>query len=159
MTKVVIDTSIIIDFTRAGTGQLPDLIEAAKSDEIELFIPTVVILELWIGKSMQQSKNTVAAEKLFSRNKTDRSCRINSQIGRKIVEKNLLTGPMDAIIAASALELNAKLATGNRRHFEKSKTCGYFEIFRHRLFQPLFSFPTQTSPLKTAWRFSEFQRL
>lgn len=126
MTKVVIDTSIIIDFTRAGTGQLPDLIEAAKSDEIELFIPTVVILELWIGKSMQQSKNTVAAEKLFSGIKRIDLVESIAKLAGKLLRKNLLTGPMDAIIAASALELNAKLATGNRRHFEKVKNLRLF---------------------------------
>ncbi|MEK7111015.1 MAG: type II toxin-antitoxin system VapC family toxin [Patescibacteria group bacterium] len=126
MTKVVIDTSIIIDFTRAGTGQLPDLIEAAKSDEIELFIPTVVILELWIGKSMQQSKNTAAAEKLFSGIKRIDLVESIAKLAGKLLRKNLLTGPMDAIIAASALELNAKLATGNRRHFEKVKNLRLF---------------------------------
>ncbi|MEK9171177.1 MAG: type II toxin-antitoxin system VapC family toxin [Patescibacteria group bacterium] len=126
MTKVVIDTSIIIDFTRAGTGQLPDLIEAAKSDEIELFIPTVVILELWIGKSMQQSKNTAAAEKLFSGIKRIDLVESIAKLAGKLLRKNLLTGPMDAVIAASALELNAKLATGNRRHFEKVKNLRLF---------------------------------
>ena len=126
MTKVVIDTSIIIDFTRAGTGQLPDLIEAAKSDEIELFIPTVVILELWTGKSMQQSKNTAAAEKLFSGIKRIDLVESIAKLAGKLLRKNLLTGPMDAIIAASALELNAKLATGNRRHFEKVKNLRLF---------------------------------
>ena len=130
MTKVIIDTSVVIDFTRSGTGQLPDLMETAKSDEIELFIPTAVILELWAGKSMKLPKNIAAAEKLFSGIKRIDLVESIAKLAGKLLRQNLLTDPMDAVIAASALELNAQLATGNRRHFEKVKSLRLFSARR-----------------------------
>ena len=117
MTKVVIDTSTIIDFTRAGIGQLPGLLKAAKSLELELFIPTVVILELWAGKSMKLPKNITAADKLFSGIKLIDLTESIAKLAGNLLRQNCLAQPMDAIIAASALELDAKLATNNRRHF------------------------------------------
>ena len=117
MIKIVIDPSTIIDFTRAGIGQLPELLEDAKSLELELFIPTVVILEFWAGKSMELSENIRAADKLFFGIKRIGLTESIAKLAGRLLRQNRLTSPVDAIIAATALELDAKLATGNRRHF------------------------------------------
>ncbi len=126
MTKVVIDTSTIIDFTRAGVGQLPDLLTAFKSQEVELFIPTAVILELWAGKSMKLEKYVHEAEKLFFGIKRIDLTESIAKLGGKLLRRNLLTSSMDAIIAATALELGAALATANRRHFAGIKSLKFY---------------------------------
>ncbi len=127
MIKVVIDTSTVIDFTRAGIGQLPDLLKRAESSGFQLFIPTVVILELWAGKSMESAKNITAADKLFSGIKRIDLTEPVAKLAGKLLREDRLTAPIDAVIAASALELDAFLATGNRRHFSRVKGLKLFD--------------------------------
>lgn len=127
MTRVVIDTSIVIDFTRAGVGQFFGLMEAAKSGELELLIPTAVILELWAGKTMKFSKNQNEADKLFSGIKWIDLTESIAKLAGELVRQNSSTQPMDAVIAASALESGAYLATGNRRHFSRVKNLKLFD--------------------------------
>lgn len=126
MTKVVVDTSIVIDFTRAGVGQFFDLMKAAKAGEIEIFIPTAVILELWAGKTMKLLKNQKEADKLFSGIKRVDLTEAIAKLAGELVRQNSSIQPMDAIIAASALENEAYLATGNRRHFSRVKNLKLF---------------------------------
>lgn len=127
MTKVVLDTSIVIDFTRAGVGQLFDLIETAKAGEIELLIPTAVILELWAGKTMKFSKNQKEAEKLFSGIKRIDLTEVIAKLAGELLRQNSIIQSMDAVIAASALESGAYLATGNQRHFSRVKNLKLFD--------------------------------
>lgn len=127
MTRVVVDTSIVIDFTRAGVGQFFDLMEMAKSGEIEILIPTVVILELWAGKTMKLPKNQKEADELLSGIKRIDLTETIAKLAGELVRQNSFIQPMDAIIAASALESGAYLATGNRRHFSRVKNLKLFE--------------------------------
>lgn len=124
--NIIVDSSVIIDYIRADVGDLPNLLDNAKTGKIKLLIPTVVVLELWSGKSMDLIKNKKRVDLIFSSmEKVDLTETIAKRAGA-LIRDSYVHGGFDAIIAASALELNAKLATGNRRHFEKVKGLRLF---------------------------------
>lgn len=115
--NVVIDSSIIIDFTRAGLGPLVRLIDFKKKEKLELLIPTIVVAELWAGEEMGTKEGRAKLEKLLARFK---QIELTTEIAKKT--GNLLRSKsaagFDAIVAATALCLDAQLATQNKKHFQ-----------------------------------------
>lgn len=116
--RIVIDTSILIDHLRGGTKWEEFLKEADRN--IELFLPTVVIFELFSGKSTKKSniaKNIAYLLKNFHRvDLTEEIAKVAGELFRDT--KKTLQVP-DYIIAASALSLGATVLTLNIKHFEE----------------------------------------
>lgn len=125
--KVVIDSSIIIDYIRGSFGLFEDLAFLSKKKSIRLYIPTVVVLELWKGQSMESEDVAIKVERML------RICKISTlteQIAKhagELIRKGIIIDFIDACIAATALYLDAQLATQNRKHFEKVKRLKLFE--------------------------------
>lgn len=116
--KLVIDTSILIDQLRGGTRWENLLSNIEK--EAELFLPTIVIFELFSGKSTIDKDVIQRINKLLSFfQKIDFSETIAERAGRlyRDISKNLEVP--DYIIAASALEIGGTVVTLNRKHFEQ----------------------------------------
>ncbi|OGM32470.1 hypothetical protein A2803_03295 [Candidatus Woesebacteria bacterium RIFCSPHIGHO2_01_FULL_44_21] len=127
MRKIVIDTSVFIDFARAKTGLYPQLFELFRDGICELYVPTVVIFELWAGSSM--SKKTIVDETVRMLSKIKR-VELDEKIAKKtgeIIRQKQIRG-FDAIVAASALELGAEVATQNEKHFRKVKGLKLYQL-------------------------------
>ncbi|MFA6518730.1 MAG: PIN domain-containing protein [Candidatus Shapirobacteria bacterium] len=117
MVNFVVDTSIFIEYIRRGEI-LPSLIKWASKGERKLVVPVVVVGELLAGKSMKTEK---FRRELVSMFKGMEIVDINVSIAAKYGEirrKEQAFGN-DAWIAASCLVKKAKLATLNKKHFEK----------------------------------------
>lgn len=115
--KLVLDTSIIIDYLRGGNlwGVLLTKIDKAAV----FYIPTMVIYEIFSGGSMSSIK---AIEKvdLFIKHfeRIDLTEKIAKHAGQLYRDDRIKTGPADYIIAASALEIGASVLTLNTKHFQ-----------------------------------------
>lgn len=124
--KVVIDTSIIIDYIRGSYGVFEDLAFLSKKKTIRLYIPTVIILELWKGKSMESEAVVSKVERML------RVCKVSplsEQIAKhagELIRKGIIIDFIDACLAATTLYLDAQLATRNRKHFEKVRNLNLF---------------------------------
>lgn len=124
--KVVIDTSIIIDYIRGSYGVFEDLAFLSKKKSIRLYIPTVVILELWKGKSMENKDVLSKMERML------RVCKVSplsEQIAKQageLIRKGIIIDFIDACLAATTLYLEAQLATRNKKHFEKVRGLKLF---------------------------------
>lgn len=119
--KIVIDSSIIIDFTRSGKGPLSKIL----SSKSEVYIPTIVISELWAGGSMNRKKDIELVERMI---KTFKRIDLNEEtakIAGELLRKKVILG-FDAIIASSTLYLDAVLATSNKKHFKKVKGLRFY---------------------------------
>jgi len=125
--KLVIDTSILIDYLRGGI-LWEELIGNLKKDT-EIYLPTIVVFEIFSGKSTSDPK--IAKEinnflAYFQRIElTDDIAKRAGELFRD-VNKNL--GAPDYIIAASALELNATVVTLNRKHFEQITNLNIYPL-------------------------------
>jgi len=125
--KVVVDTSIFIEEIRKGSPELAELAELASREEVDLYIPVVVITELWAGKSMGRARVKVLVERKIEPFKR---IEINEKIARisgELIRKGRVKG-IDAIIAACCLEKKAMLATLNTKHFEKIKSLKLWKV-------------------------------
>ena len=125
--KVVIDTSVFIDYSRAHDGVYPVLLKGAGDQKYNLYVPTVAIMEFWSGQSMGLASKKKLAEKLFSGiARIDLNEVVAKQAG-ELVRQNIVSG-FDAIIEATALQVDAFLATSNEKHFSKVPSLKFFKM-------------------------------
>lgn len=120
MVKIVVDSSVIIEKIRTDGGLFDKLMELQSKNKVVMLISVVTIAELWAGKSMNK------------KNEENSVAEIIKYMKRLIVSENIakLAGEMvrkykieaiDALIAASAIEDGAKMATINKKHFKMIK--------------------------------------
>lgn len=125
--KLVLDTSIIIDYLRDGKKG----VEFFDKERVisEFYLPTIVIFELFSGKSTQ---NFTALEivndfiKFFQRIELTES--IAEQAGKIYRDVSTSLQVPDYIIAASALEVNATVVTLNKKHFEQIPNISIYPL-------------------------------
>jgi predicted nucleic acid-binding protein len=115
--KLITDTSILIDFLRGGEAGT-NFFNQIKKQEFELLIPTIIIFELFSGKS---AENPTVLKKitnfLASFKRIELTEAIAIRAGQLYRQTGRTLGPQDYIIAASALEINATVVTLNTKHF------------------------------------------
>lgn len=117
MTRILVDTNIIIDYLRAGINTFADLLELQKQGKIELFLSSMSVLELFSGISSKKSSDMMLQliDLLSVVPLNSELAQLAGEIKR---DNNLSIAVADLVIAASALSIHAKLATRNRRHFK-----------------------------------------
>jgi predicted nucleic acid-binding protein len=125
--KLVIDTSVLIDYLRGGSRWEELLSKFEKSDE--LYLPTIVIFELFSGSStsnLEISRKITDFLKYFQ--KVDLTEKIAKRAGVLFRDVNKNLGASDYIIAASTLELGATLVTLNIKHFGQITNLSLYPI-------------------------------
>lgn len=128
MIKIVVDSSVIIDYIRVKKGLLPQLIELSRQKKITLYIPTAVIVEFWSGLSMSIKENENALKVLLQTTKIISLTRQLAEESGLLRREGSVSEFADSVIAATTLYLDAELATQNRKHFEKVRGLKLFEM-------------------------------
>ncbi|MDO8638744.1 MAG: type II toxin-antitoxin system VapC family toxin [Candidatus Daviesbacteria bacterium] len=118
--KIIVDSSLIIDYLRGGK-KWDDFISAAETEQDpQLFLPTIVIFELYSGtstKNVKKLQEMIYFISQFQRIDLNESiARLAGELSRDV--KQHIQAP-DYIIAASALQMNATVVTLNKKHFEQ----------------------------------------
>ncbi|OGF98793.1 hypothetical protein A2153_02475 [Candidatus Gottesmanbacteria bacterium RBG_16_38_7b] len=121
MENILVDTDILIDYTKGKSVGLKQLLQKQIAGKVKLFINPVIISEFFTDKSLNdKSKFRWALEFISNFSVTE----INKKIGilsgefRRIKAVDYIA---DALIAATCLENNFILATRNKKHFSKIK--------------------------------------
>lgn len=116
--KIVIDTSILIDYLRGGNAWHNFLMGVEQ--DAQLFLPTIVVYELFSGKS---SKKALVSEDIFVLIKKFKKIELDAAIAKRAGELyrdlGIHLGAQDYIIAASAFSIDAAVLTLNTKHFEQ----------------------------------------
>lgn len=124
--KVVIDSSVYIDYLRSSKGIYPLLMKSVQSQTTTLYTPTIVVLEIWRGEHMANETVEKQAQRLIAPTTLVELSRQIAKVAGKLLRDGLIDNALDAVVAATALELNAQLATGNSKHFKKVKGLQLF---------------------------------
>lgn len=118
MQKIVIDSDIIIDHFRIGSQVFHHLAQFSVQEKAVVFIPGIVYTEVNSGQDSKDSSKLKEIEKLIE---TFQFIEANEEIAQKagfLLRDYRTLGIADAIVAATALSLNALLATRNIKDFE-----------------------------------------
>lgn len=118
--KVIVDTSILINHLR-GTSEDFKILESLRlKRKIELFIPLIVITELFAGKEAGKKRIQIIFSKLIEGlSIIDLGIDSAKKAGELIRTYPQIPDPFDFLIAAIALENNAYIATHNIKHFKQ----------------------------------------
>ncbi|MBP9718968.1 MAG: type II toxin-antitoxin system VapC family toxin [Candidatus Levybacteria bacterium] len=117
--KYILDTSILIDYLRRGKAG-KQIFDALEEEKAYLFIPTVVIYELFSGKSSKTSSVKEEINLLIGNfKKVDLTEKIAKAAGELYRDTGKTFSAQDYIIAASALEIEATVVTLNTKHFSQ----------------------------------------
>ena len=116
--KLVIDTSVLIDKLRGGEKW--DVFLEGVGEEVELYLPSIVVFELFSGIG---SRKTEVVKMILNLRRYFRDVDLTWDIGRMAGEINRdlphsLDIP-DYIIGATALIIGAQVVTLNTKHFQK----------------------------------------
>lgn len=126
--KIVIDSSVLIDFTRNNSGNFLEMLDLFRQGKVSLLVPTVVISELWAGKSMERKNEETLITKVLNKlTKIDLDEQIAKTAG-KLMRKSQVSNAFDAVIAATTIECKAELATRNIKHFAGVKGIKIFGL-------------------------------
>lgn len=116
--KLVCDTSILVDKLRGGKKW--DELTIGMGKDVELYLPSVVVFELYSGQSTrnpEMEKNLRRVVGYFE--VVELSARIAQKAGEIFRDETSDLQVPDYIVAATALELDAEVVTLNKKHFAK----------------------------------------
>lgn len=127
MDSVVFDTDILIDYANGYAQWIESVLKRGRP---QLVLPTVVIAEFFASQQLDNPKEVVIAQKTFSFfTKQDLTEPIAQIVGKFLRRKLYLQGASfpDLVIAATAISIDAKLATRNRVHFRGIPDLSFFD--------------------------------
>lgn len=116
MVTLVVDSSVLIQNLRQGRELFFGIIEKANLGEVKLIVPSVVVMEIWSGKSMN---DRVIENNIEKRLSVFEKMNIDEGIAKKAgeIRRKSDIGSMDALIASCAVAIGAEVVTLNRKHF------------------------------------------
>lgn len=118
MVTIVLDSAILIEHFRGKAGFLEILIEKYKLDMVRLLVPTIVVFELWKGKSMFNREEEINVTGLIDQFEVVQLTRGIAEVAGSLEREGVARGN-DALIAGTCLVEHAQLATLNRKDFAK----------------------------------------
>ena len=126
MEKIFVDSDFLIDFLR-GKAYTRSFIDKIESREIEGYISVVTAFELYNGSFLSSNPNKKLNEvenilNCFVIVNIDREMMLKaSKINSELILKGEKIQIEDVLIAATAISLNLRLLTNNKKHFNKIK--------------------------------------
>jgi len=121
MDKVLVDTNVLIDYSRGRDASLGRLLEKQKQIRIELFVNPIVVAEFLTDKNCQKSEILDKANdflRLFSFVSIGKK---ESILAGELLRTSVVDFIGDAFIGATCLTNELSLYTKNQKHFKKVK--------------------------------------
>lgn len=135
MKTIVIDTNILIDYVNSHALWLEEIL-ASEKKTTQLVLPTIVIAEYFASTVLEEEKEVRIADKTFAIfTKQDLTEEIARILGSILRHKSYPSGASlaDLVIAATALFLDAELATRNKADFAKIPHLRFFDPKQYHL--------------------------
>jgi len=129
MSKIIIDTSILIGHLRGSSSDFKILETKKATESVSLLIPHIVIVELFTGEEARKKVIREKIDKLIEGIEvvglTVASAKKAGDLQR--IYKQIPDLP-DLIIAAIAIEQDAQVATHNKKHFEQIRGLKLYDF-------------------------------
>lgn len=127
MQKIVLDSDIIIDFLRTGKGLFPQIVKLQAEGKIEMYVSCITVFELFSGSSSKRDEFKIL-ELTGQLNKVPFDEHLAKFAGEIRRDRKPSIALADYLIAATALFLDANLATRNKNHYKEVKGLRFFEV-------------------------------
>ena len=119
MKKILVDTDILIDFSKGFSQSLEKLLRQQSTGQAELFVSPVNIAEYFTDKNLNNATQFSQATEfmgLFSIREITKKIGL---IAGELLRQKKIEFLGDALVAATCLSEKLQLATRNHKHFSK----------------------------------------
>jgi len=127
MDRLLVDTNVLIDYSKGKRDFLKKLLVKQKDGKVVLYVNPIVIAEYFTDKNLKHEekfRESLNFINLFG------VLQITKKIGilaGELMREGLVYSIGDALIAANCLLSNLALATRNKKHFEKVSDLKFLE--------------------------------
>lgn len=118
MRKILIDTDVLINFTKGRDDFLKSFLEMQKARQAELLVNGVVLAEFFTDRNLKKRESMQKAEDFFGLFKALEIDRKTGLKAGELLREGKINFLGDALIAASCLIHQAELLTQNEKHFK-----------------------------------------
>ena len=128
MTKIFVDTDILIDYSKGYSQFLENLLEKQDQKQLELWVNPIVIAEFFTDSNLRNKEKLEKAKDFFG---FFRVIEINKKIGLlagEFLREEKVNFMGDALIAATCILEKIHLVTGNKKHFSKISSLDFFKV-------------------------------
>ena len=119
MTKVMVATNILIDYTNGYKNDLAKLFAQVDKSEIKLLINPVIVAEYLADKKLKVASAQKIADEFLNLFSCTNITKKIGELTAEIIRTHSDLAWRDAMNAACCLAENCLLATRNKRHFSK----------------------------------------
>jgi predicted nucleic acid-binding protein len=119
MKKVLVDTNVLIDYSKGYSDNLKDLFLLREKSEVELFVNTVIVAEFFTDINLEKKEKYIIAREYIQLFRSLPMSASTGYIAGELLRKKRVLHLGDALIAAHCLEGKLYLATENGKHFRK----------------------------------------
>jgi len=119
MYKILVDTDILIDFSKGKDSQLMSLFELQTKGHVELYISPVNITEFLNDLLLSDSEKLKLATNFLEKFKVLKIGKKTGILAGQILRTKQTSYIGDALIGAVCIENEVELLTRNKKHFEK----------------------------------------
>jgi predicted nucleic acid-binding protein len=127
MKKILVDTDIIIDYTKGRDKSLKDLFTKQDRKEVELYISPVVIAEFFADQNLKKEDKFNQAKQFIQLFETVVVTKNTGIIAGKLIRENKCLFLGDAMIAATCLTNGLVLFTRNIKHFLQVDELAFYQ--------------------------------
>lgn len=127
MEEVLIDTDVIIDFLRGFEDRIKDLFLKIENKTIIPYLTFLNIVELYSGADAENPKKEAILSNLLVFFKIAELDFQTAEEAGKLRRKYQL-GIVDSLIASTSLTQRLKLATFNKKHFQKIQGLRFYNF-------------------------------
>lgn len=128
MKVVVLDTNILINNVHGYARWLDKVLE--HRNQYTLVVPTIVVAEYFASQEVETKEGLLETENYLSLfKKQDLTEDIAHELGKILRRKTYVSsaGTVDLVAAATAIHLDAELATRNKKDFAKIPDLRFFD--------------------------------
>jgi len=126
--NILVDTNVLIDYSRGKSKLLKDLIMKQGRGEIALFINAVIIAEFFTDKNLKHRGYLMKAYGLIKHFNVFELTKNAGLVAGKLLRDGRVNAIGDSLIAANCLVGGLKLATRNKKHFAKVSDLKFLEV-------------------------------
>lgn len=119
MKNILVDTDILIDYSKGYSQELENLLEQQEKGEVHLYVNPVITAEFLTDQNLKANEKmtrALAFLNLFGMKEISKKMGILAGEFLRNAKTSFLG---DALIAATCIVAGLQLATGNKKHFSK----------------------------------------
>lgn len=119
MKKIIVDTDVLIDYSKGYRNHLENLLKKQNQAELELYVTPINVAEFFTDKNLADPEKHAKAKEFFTFFRTIEITKNTGLVAGELLRNSQTHYLGDALVAASCLISQAVLYTRNKAHFSQ----------------------------------------